>query len=260
MINLMFRARISDAYCGLRAVRREALPLLDLRSAGMEFALEMVFKAARSGLRIGEVPIEYHPRRGDSKLSSLSDGWRSVKFILLHSPSYLFFVPAAVLFVPALAGAIALAAGPVHVFGRTWQINALLLCVCVLLVGAQIAQLGLVARTFGAVQLGDPDPLLTRLYRRFRLEHALAAGAVLLAAGVTVLVAVFASWIADDFGELAHAHPAVIGFALTAFGVQVIFTGFLVSIVGRPISASPPPVRDPTAEVEPSADEPAVAR
>ena len=139
-----------------------------------------------------------------------------------------------------LLGAIALSTGPVDAFGRTWQLNALYLCVAMLLLGTQIAQLGLVARTFGAVQLGDPDPFLTRLYHRIRLEHALLGGAVVLAMGLVVLVAVFATWAAGGFGELTHDYPAVIGFALTGLGVQTIFTAFLVSIVGRPPAVSQP--------------------
>ncbi len=246
MINLMFHAKVSDAYCGLRAVRRDVLPRLDLRSPGMEFALEMVLKAARAGLVVREIPIDYHERRGDSKLSSLSDGWRSVKFILLHSPSYLFFVPAAVVALPALIGAIALATGPVDAFGRTWQFNALWVCLGAVLLGAQIAQLGLVARTFGAVQLGDPDPLLTRLYGRFRLEHALVAGTALLGTGVAVLVGVFVVWSRDGYGELRHDHPALAGLGLAVLGVQVIFTAFLVSIVGRPVASPVAPPSEPS--------------
>jgi glycosyltransferase involved in cell wall biosynthesis len=251
MINLMFDAKVSDAYCGLRAIRRDALPRLDLRSPGMEFALEMVLKAARNGLVVREIPIEYHPRRGDSKLSSLSDGWRSVKFILLHSPSYLFFVPAAVVGLPALIGALALATGPVDAFGRIWQFNALCVCVAGVLLGTQIAQLGLVARTFGAAQLGDPDPLLSRLYSRFRLEHALVGGAALLGTAIAILVAVFASWASDGYAALRHDHPALVGLALAGLGVQVIFTAFLVSIVGRPVAGSiPPPIEPAWTHVE----------
>ena len=184
----------------------------------MEFALEMVFKAAQNGLVISEFPIDYHRRRGESKLSSLSDGWRSVKFILVHSPSYLFFLPAALLAVPGVLGAIALSTGPVDAFGRTWQLNALYLCVAMLLLGTQIAQFGLVARTFGAVQLGDPDPFLTRLYHRIRLEHALLGGAVVLAMGLVVLVAVFATWAAGGFGNSDPRLPG--GDRLRAHGTR----------------------------------------
>ncbi len=45
LLNLLFGVKVSDAHCGMRAVRREALPMLDLHSTGMEFASEMVFKA-----------------------------------------------------------------------------------------------------------------------------------------------------------------------------------------------------------------------
>jgi hypothetical protein len=256
MINLMFLAKVTDACCGLRAVRRDVLPTLDLRSPGMEFALEMVFKAARHGLAIGELPIEYHPRRGESKLSSLSDGWRSVKFIVQHSPSYLFFLPAAVIGVPGAVGAVALAGGPIHALGRTWQVNALVMCVALLLLGAQIAQFGLVARTFGAAQLADPDPLLTALYRRFRLEHGLAGALLILLVGAAFVGWAAVSWVANGFGELEHSYAAVLGFALAGLGVQVIFTAFLVSIVGRPVSPRAPEPAAPVEGVPSEAHEP----
>ena len=56
----------------MRAFRRDALRALDLRTPGMEFASEMVIRASKAGLRIDEIPIEYHPRRGESKLSTCS--------------------------------------------------------------------------------------------------------------------------------------------------------------------------------------------
>ena len=69
MLNVLFGVKVSDAHCGMRAVRREALPVLDLHSTGMEFASEMVFKAYRRGLTVSEVPIDYYPRVGESKLN-----------------------------------------------------------------------------------------------------------------------------------------------------------------------------------------------
>src|SRR3712207_1048108 len=77
VLNVLFRTGVDDAHCGMRAVRRDVLPRLDLRTTGMEFASEMVIRAAKERLDIRQFPIEYHPRGGESKLSSFRDGWRS---------------------------------------------------------------------------------------------------------------------------------------------------------------------------------------
>ena len=93
-LNLLFRTGVGDAHCGMRALRRDVLPQLGLRTTGMEFASEMVIRAAKEQLDIREFAIEYHPRGGESKLSSFRDGWRHLRFLLVHSPNYLFIVPA----------------------------------------------------------------------------------------------------------------------------------------------------------------------
>ena len=113
LLNVLFGVKISDAHCGMRAVRKDALPTLDLHSTGMEFASEMVFKAFRRKLRVSEIPIDYYPRVGESKLNRFGDAWRHVKFMLLYSPSWLYFVPGLTLLVLGIVGALALAAGPV---------------------------------------------------------------------------------------------------------------------------------------------------
>ena len=158
MLNLLFGVKVSDAHCGMRAVRRDALPVLDLHSTGMEFASEMVFKAFRRDLNVSEIPIDYYPRVGESKLNRFGDAWRHVKFMLLYSPSWLYFVPGLTLLVLGALGAIALATGPVTLLGRTWQIHTLFACIAAVLLGTQIVQLGVFARAFAATHLGETGP------------------------------------------------------------------------------------------------------
>ena len=88
MLNWLFGANVTDAHSGFRAIRREALEQLELQSEGMEFASEMIMKAAVNGLRIKEVPITYHERVGEATLESFSDGWRHVKYMLLNAPNF----------------------------------------------------------------------------------------------------------------------------------------------------------------------------
>ena len=231
LLNVLFGVKISDAHCGMRAVRKDALPTLDLHSTGMEFASEMVFKAFRRKLRVSEIPIDYYPRVGESKLNRFGDAWRHVKFMLLYSPSWLYFVPGLTLLVLGILGALALAAGPVEVLGRTWQIHTLFLFMFAILLGMQVVQLGIFARAFAAAHLGETDQFVERAYGRLRLEHGLAGGGLLLLAGIVTLLAIFVSWAIGGFGELSHEYATAIGFTLVALGLQVILGSFFLSLL-----------------------------
>jgi Glycosyl transferase family 2 len=231
MLNVLFGVKVSDAHCGMRAIRRTALPALDLHSTGMELASEMVFKAYRRGLRVSEVPIDYFPRTGDSKLNRVGDAWRHVRFMLLYSPSWLYLVPGGLLLLLGLAGMVVLASGPVDVLGRSWQIHTMLGFVALTLIGAQVIQLGVFARTYARVAIGEHDPLLERLGRHLRLEHGLIVGGLLALVALVILSVIFASWAADGFGELAHQYPTALGFTLLGLGVQIVFGSFFLALL-----------------------------
>ena len=179
ILNVFFGVKVSDAHCGLRAIRRDAVPVLELQSTGMEFASEMILKASKRNLRISDFPIDYRPRIGESKLNTWRDGWRHLRFMLVHSSTFLFIVPGLVLLALGLAIMIPLSNGPIVVFGLSWYIHAMIAGCLATLVGAQIVQLGVFARAYAALYLGDRDPQLERLWTRVRLEHGLLLGAVL---------------------------------------------------------------------------------
>jgi glycosyl transferase family 2 len=231
MLNRLFGIRVSDAHCGMRAIRRSALPLLDLHSTGMEFASEMVFKSFRRKLRVGEIPIDYFPRTGESKLSRFSDAWRHVRFMLLYSPSWLYFVPGIAMLVLGIAGMLVLATGPVDVFGRTWQIHTMLAFVALTLMGAQVVQLGVFARTYALTHYGEHDALLERLRRKVHMEHGVLLGAALVLTGIGILVTVFARWARGGFGALADEYPTALAVTLVGLGVQTIFGSFFIGLL-----------------------------
>jgi glycosyltransferase involved in cell wall biosynthesis len=230
VLNLFFGVKVSDAHCGLRAVRRDALPLLELESTGMEFASEMILKAAKRGLSVGEIPIDYFPRIGESKLQTVRDGWRHLRFMLVHSSTVLFVIPGAALLVLGLAVMLPLAAGPREIFGITWYIHAMIAGSTATLVGAQVLQLGVFARTYAVLYLGDSDPLLQR-FRRVRLEHGLLLGTALILAGGGILVGIALSWARSDFGALAYEHESLLGLTLVGLGFQAVFASFFLSVL-----------------------------
>ena len=82
LFNYVYKTSLSDTHCGYRAFRRKILHDVQFRSKGMEFALEMIIKTVKSGYRIYEIPITYHPRKGVSKLHSFRDGFRHFICIL----------------------------------------------------------------------------------------------------------------------------------------------------------------------------------
>ena len=231
VLNVFFSTGVSDAHCGMRAVRRDVLPRLDLRTTGMEFASEMVIRASKEKLDIREFPIEYHPRGGQSKLSSFRDGWRHLRFLLVHSPTHLFMLPGALLL--ALGTLIALVSLlQIDFLGREWQLHTMVAGALLMIVGTQIVALGLCAHAYGTYFMGEKDPWFDRMRARFRLEHGLMAGGVTLIAGLALILVVVVTWIDRGFGELSEERLAVMAAALVIIGLQVFFTSFLLSILG----------------------------
>jgi glycosyltransferase involved in cell wall biosynthesis len=231
-LNLLYRAGVKDAHCGMRGLRRDALPRLDLRSTGMEFASEMVIRAVKEDLKISELDIEYHPRSGESKLSSFRDGWRHLRLLLIHSPTALFIVPGAVMFAIGLM-AMALVGFGVQVFGREFSLHAMIGSALLTIVGVQVVTLGLSARAFGVYYMRErPDRLFTWGRERLRLEHGLIAGGLALLAGLVVGGIVVGTWIGRGFGELSEEKLAVFAAVLIIVGLQVIFSSFFLSLLG----------------------------
>ncbi len=235
MLNVLFGVKVSDAHCGMRAVRREALPTLDLHSTGMEFASEMVFKAYRRGLTVSEVPIDYYPRVGESKLNRFGDAWRHVRFMLLYSPSWLYLLPGSLLLLLGLAGMIVLATGPIDILGRTWQIHTMLGFVAMTLIGAQVIQLGVFARTYARVRIGERDPLLERLGRHIRLEHGLILGSALVLVSLIGLAAVAVEWAHNGFGALGRAYETALLVTGLGLGIQIVFGAFFLALLTMPL-------------------------
>jgi glycosyltransferase involved in cell wall biosynthesis len=231
VLNVFFRTGVSDAHCGMRALRRDVLPRLDLRTTGMEFASEMVIRASKEKLDIREFPIEYHPRGGESKLSSFRDGWRHLRFLLVHSPNHLFIVPGGLLALLGTLVAIVSLSG-IEVFGREWQLHSMIAGSLLIVAGVQILSLGLCAHAYGTYFMGEKDPWFDRMRARFRLEHGLLAGGVLTLAGAVIGAVIVITWVQRGFGALSDERLMMLAVTLVIVGLQVFFASFLLSILG----------------------------
>ena len=230
-LNVLHRTNIRDVHCGMRALRRDVLPALNLRTVGMEFASEMVIRATRERLDVRELPIELHPRVGTSKLSPFRDGWRHLRVILVYNPTFLFLVPGAVMF---LVGSLITLLVFVHVplFGRNLYTHSLIVGCLLILLGVQAIGLGLTARAFGVYFISEQDVLFQKLRSRLRLEHGLALAALVAIGGLTLIGIVIGRWASTGFGTLREERLAILAATVISVAAQIFFTSFLVSIIG----------------------------
>jgi glycosyltransferase involved in cell wall biosynthesis len=230
-LNVLHRTGVRDVHCGMRALRRDVLPVLNLRTVGMEFASEMVIRATREHLDVREVPIALHPRVGDSKLSPFRDGWRHLRVILVYNPTFLFLLPGAVMFA---AGSLItlLVFVQVPIFGRNLYVHSLIMGSLLIILGVQAIGLGLSARAFGVYFISEQDRLFQALRARLRLEHGLALALIVGVAGLALVGLVIARWVAHGFGTLREVRLAILAATVITVGAQIFFTSFLISILG----------------------------
>ncbi|MEA2425452.1 MAG: hypothetical protein QOH13_1862 [Thermoleophilaceae bacterium] len=231
ILNLFFRTGVSDAHCGMRGFRRDILPILDLRTTGMEFASEMVIRASKEKLDIRQFPIEYHPRGGESKLSSFRDGWRHLRFLLVHSPTHLFILPGAIMFgLGALT--ILTVMLQLSIFGRSWDLHAMIGGSLLTVIGVQVVGLGLCAHAYGTYFMNEKDRWFDRMRARYRLEHGLLLGGGIAFAGFVLAAVIVIQWVSRGLGALSEERLMLLAATLLLVGIQIFFSSFLLSILG----------------------------
>jgi hypothetical protein len=235
LLNILYGAGVSDAHCGLRAITRETFQGLRLSGAGMEFASEMVIKAALQRRSITEVPatLSVDLRDRAPHLRPWRDGWRHLRYLFMLSPTSVFVAPALIGLMVAMLifGASLLQAAFPEMpqrFGNYWIIAASALAV----LAHQTLILALAAHIYGVREGYRLRGRKTHLSAPVvTLESMLISGLLLVAAGLVVLTITAVSWSARDFGATYSVLPAVGGTLLVMLGAQNIFGGFLLSVI-----------------------------
>ncbi len=234
---LFFKVEIGDFHCGLRAFSRDAIQRLGLVAPGMEFASEMIAKAALAGLQIAEVPTTLRPdgRGRPPHLRTWRDGWRHLRFLLLFCPRWLFLYPGLALLGIGLLGFLLLQHGPINLVSVGLDIHSLLYMAAATVLGAQMVQLAVLTKWMGVLSgVVPPQRWLQRLGPYLKLETGLIVGSLLVFAGLAWSVSLVLNWRAHGFGAMdpgetmRSAIPAV---TLMILGVQAataaLFAGAL---------------------------------
>ncbi len=236
ILNIFFRSGIGDAHCGLRAIRKEAFTRLKLTGSGMEFASEMVIKAALLKLKIAEVPATLSPdlRERAPHLRPWRDGWRHLRYLFMLSPTWVFGLPGLLAFsigLLILASTLAHALGWIGwvPFGQSFiVIGALLICV------GQMAGLMAVASHLYGVREGYrlPKPWLLRMRGLLSLEGCVIGGLLLVGLSVLALTGVGIYWGSESFAALPSILPVTLAGVTGVIGLQTLFGGFLLAVLG----------------------------
>ncbi len=240
---VFFHASIRDFHCGLRGFRRDAMARLNLRTSGMEFASEMVVRAALARLVIAEVPttLSVDGRSRPPHLRPWQDGWRHLRFLLLFSPRWLFLYPGLALIVLGAIGSAVLFPGPLRITkGFELDDHTFLVAAMSILVGVQVVAFGIIARHFAAANgLLPRSRRLDALLAAVPLERGLMIALGVVVAGLGGVGWSLWQWALVDFGPLtAPAVMRVLTFALVfiAIGVQLAFALFLLGVIDLPLA------------------------
>lgn len=236
VLNILFRAGIEDAHCGLRALTRPCFDRLALSGTGMEFASEMVIKAVLKQCRIAQVPATLSPDLRDRPphLRPWRDGWRHLRYLLMLSPTWLFAVPAGVMGTAAIAILLqALVVALTGQSGRSMIGNYWVIAAGAMLGVAHVTALLAAATHLYGIREGYQRPSRwTALFARWvSLESMLLSGLALIGTGAALLVGVVSYWSQNRFGAIGNVLPAVLGTSLLTIGAQNALGGFLLAII-----------------------------
>jgi glycosyltransferase involved in cell wall biosynthesis len=235
---LFFGLKIGDFHCGLRGFSKDAYNRMELRTSGMEFASEMVVKAGLKNMKIGEVPttLSKDGRSRPPHLNTWSDGWRHLRFLLLYSPKWLFFLPGAIAMSVGLIFSIALFTGPIRLFNVTFDVHTLLFSTGLWLTGFQLVLFYGLTKVYTVENdLLPKSKKYDRLFKILNLEKGLLLGGFLILVGIILALIAFFNWKELNFGNIEnHVTMRMAIGAVTAilFGVQTALFSLFFSILG----------------------------
>lgn len=230
ILNILFKTTYTDVYCGFRAFSRKAYDQIQPVSPGMEFNLELAINAGLAQLKTIEIPIQLHERKGESKLRTFRDGWRSLRMMLIYCPNKIFLLPGVMAISLGLVAHFLSLAGLVRFNGEPLGTVTGIFGTIFSVTGFQILSLWLHAKTYSWSQRFDPDNRnLVKFYDWFKLETGLVLGAGFLLFGGTILSALVFEWIQSGFGPLATPEWVSFGATLVIVGVGTIFSSLFIS-------------------------------
>ncbi len=231
VLRLFFKTKIHDTHCGMRAITKKAYQSLSLMTIGMEFASEMIVMALKKDLRILELPVDYHKRKGISKLKRFSDGWRHLRFMLLYKPLFLFFMPGILMLSIGMISLPLFYFDAISLPGIRFYYHPMFFSSLFIITGFQLVLFSVFAKTYAITHLGD-SPVLEKFYRYMNIERASLLGLFGVGLGGFMYMKIFVKWLETHLGPLNEIKNSILALTLIVLGIQTIFSAFMLSILG----------------------------
>ncbi len=230
LLNILFGTSYTDVYSGFRGFSRKAYDLIEPVSPGMEFNLELAINAGLAGLKIAEIPIRLHPRKGESKLNTLRDGWRSLRMMLIYCPNKVFVWPGTLLLAFGILIHLVTLMDLVRYEGRALSVVTGIFGTVFSVVGFEILSLGVHAKTYSWSRRFDKNnQALRRFYKIFSLETGLLLGIGMILAGSLILISLIITWIKSNLMPLPNPEWASFAATLIVMGFGTLFSSLFIS-------------------------------
>lgn len=235
---LLFNIPVGDFHCGLRGFNRASILALCLKSPGMEFASEMVVKASLAQLTMTEVPTTLKPdgRSRPPHLKTWRDGWRHLRFLLLHSPKWVFIYPGLLLLALGIFTSILLSHGAVDITPAVQiDIHTLVVACFLVVIGTQLVMFGALARRYAMIEGVLPDASsFKKILLGMELEPILRVAGVIFFLGALGAGVAVSRWAGSGFGPIVYndvMRMLVISLTAVTVAVQLGAAGVLASML-----------------------------
>jgi glycosyltransferase involved in cell wall biosynthesis len=251
---LFFRSKIGDFHCGMRGMNRKKVLQLDLHTAGMEFASELIVKSILAGHLIVEVPTDLKPdgRSRAPHLRTWRDGWRHLRFLLSYSPRWLFYYPGLLFAILGLSGFVSLIGQERKAFGTVFDLQSLIFSTFIMLCGTQMIWFAVLSKASSVSKGFLPmDQKWDRIFRASQYERTHILYLTIIGIGLTIFGFQIDEWINKSFGELNPSdvvRDSLLGGALVYLGFQALISHFLLSIIllGKSADTTPKEIQEKT--------------
>jgi len=158
-----------------------------------------------------------------------------MRFFLMCSPRWLFFIPGWVLMLLGIIGYV-LALPGLTIGPATFDAHTLLFASLAIMSGYESVVFGIFTKAFAINEgLLPPDWKMDRFASFINLEKGLILGVLGLLAGTALLLWAVLEWRNTGFGRLDYSHTmrfVIPGATLVSLGLHTILASFLVTILG----------------------------
>jgi glycosyltransferase involved in cell wall biosynthesis len=244
-IRYLYGFKAQDPLTGLYGLHKAHWEKMQLVSIGFGIEAEMAIKAARMGLKILDMPINYRERIGKAKLHPLRDGYRILKtifaFILLYNPTVTFILPGLLLLALGLVLMGMLFFGPVRLGSITFGVHTMMFTAILALASLQVIIFGVATKLYAlAHKFTLPDTMTTLILRPHMGKALVLLGITSTVAGIVMGAKLVLAWADEGFGEFTQTQEAELASFLIIFGIQLLFSvGFLSIFAAEALKQRP---------------------